>query len=73
MLVQKKRWNNEVIDYRKVTKPDVFPLSRITDLLDQLGKAQFFSTLDLVAGYWQVQMHPEAKGEDSIHHQPWPF
>ena len=37
------------IDYRqlnKVTKPDVYFLPRSYDLLDQLGKAQLFSTLD---------------------------
>lgn len=52
------------IDYRqlnKVIKPDIFPLPRISDLLDQLGKAQFFSTLDLAASYWQVQMHPDSQ------------
>jgi len=43
-----------------VTKSDTFPLPRIDDLLDQLGKAQYFSTLDLASGYWQVQVHPLA-------------
>ena len=28
-------------------------------MLDQLGSSQFFSTLDLAAGYWQIKMHPE--------------
>ena len=52
------------IDYRAlnaVTKNDQFPLPRIDDLLDQLGKTNFFSTLDLSAGYWQVKMHPDSK------------
>ena len=40
-----------------VTKADVFPLPHIYNLLDQLGKSKFFTTLDLGAGYWQVQMH----------------
>ena len=44
------------VDYRKlnfVTKPDKFPLPRIDDLLDQLGKSKYFSTLDLAAGNTQ--------------------
>ena len=52
------------IDYgglNAVTKTDQFPLPWIDDLLDQLGKAKYFSTLDLASGYWQVKMHPVSK------------
>jgi len=52
------------IDYRalnSVTKPDPFPLPRIDDLLNQLGKSQYFSTLDLAAGYWQIKVDKESK------------
>ena len=49
VLVRKKDGTMRFcIDYRqlnKVTKPDVYPLPRISDLLDQLGKAQFFRPL----------------------------
>ena len=41
------------VDYRilnSVTKRDVFPLPRINDLLDQLGKSTYYSTLDLASG-----------------------
>ena len=47
------------IDYRKVnslTVKDSFPLPRIDDTLDVLGGANFFTTLDLASGYWQVQV-----------------
>ena len=47
------------IDYRNlnsVTKPDLLPLPRIDDLLDKLGKARYFTTLDLAAGYWQIKV-----------------
>ena len=48
-----------VVDFRKlnqVTKKDRYPLPNISDTLDALGQAKFFSTLDLAAGYWQGQM-----------------
>ena len=57
------------IDYRglnSVTKSDTFPLPRIDDLLDQLGKAKYFSTLDLAAGYWQVQLHPDSRAKSAF-------
>ena len=64
VLVRKKDGSLRFcIDYRHlnlVTKPDVFPLPRMDDLLDQLGRSKFFSTLDLASGYWQVKMHPDS-------------
>ena len=51
------------IEYRcinAVTKPDVYLLPRTDNLLDQLAKSHFFSTLELAAGYWQVQVHPNS-------------
>ena len=50
------------IDYRKLngmTKKNSYPLPRIDETLDSLGGNQFFSTLDLKSGYWQVGMHPD--------------
>ena len=45
------------IDFRKindVTKKDVFPLPRISDLLESMASARFFTTLDAASGYWQI-------------------
>ena len=52
------------VDYRHlnaVTKMDVFPLVRVDDTLDMLSHTQYFSTLDLAAGYWQVQMDKDSQ------------
>ena len=35
---------------------DVFPLPHVDDTLEMLSQTRYFSTLDLVAGYWQVKM-----------------
>lgn len=51
-----------VIDYRKLndkTVEDKYPLPNIDDILDKLGRAHYFTTLDLASGYHQVEMHPQ--------------
>lgn len=48
-----------VVDYRRlnqVTIDDKYPLPNIDNILDKLGKAQYFSTLDLAKGYHQILM-----------------
>ena len=52
------------IDLRKLnnrTVKDAYSLPRIESILDSLGGAQIFFTLDLKAGYWQVEMAEECK------------
>ena len=50
------------IDYRplnEVTCKDRYPLPRIDEILDALGKAKIFSTLDATSGYYQIAMKEE--------------
>lgn len=65
VMVQKKDGTHRFcVDYRslnQVTKPDTFPLPRIDDLLDQLGKSKYFTTLDLASGFWQIRVHPDSQ------------
>ncbi|CAM5113978.1 unnamed protein product [Eretmochelys imbricata] len=52
------------VDYHKlntVTHPDNYPMPRIDELLEKLGRAQFISTLDLTKGYWQVPLDESTK------------
>ena len=52
------------VDYRKVndvSRFDAYPMPRVDELLDRLGTARFFSTLDLTKGYWQIPLSPESK------------
>ena len=42
-----------------ITKKDNYPLPRIDELLDSLHEAQWFTTLDLASGYWQIKVKPE--------------
>ena len=52
------------VDYHRLnslTIKDAYPLPRIDDSLRLLGNQQWFSTMDLDSGYWQVAMSPEAK------------
>ena len=53
-----------VTDFRRVnsiTKTDTYPLPRIDDCIDQIGRAVFVSKVDLLKGYWQVPLTERAK------------
>ena len=74
VLVRKKDGSLRFcMDFRllnSLTKPDVFPLPLMYDLLDQLQRSKYFSTLDLTSGYWQVQLHHDSREKTAfITHQ----
>lgn len=57
-LVKKKDGSLRMcVDYRRlnsVLREDAYPMLRIDDLIDRLGKARFITALDLTRGYWQM-------------------
>ena len=50
------------VDYRKLneaTKVASYPLPNMTETLDRLADAKFFTTIDMVSGYHQIEVAPE--------------
>ena len=51
-------------DYRKlnnVTIKDSYPLPRIDDIIDAVGKAKFLTQIDMLKGYYQIPLTKKAK------------
>lgn len=52
-----------VIDYRslnKTTFDNKFPIPIIDEILDQLGRCQYFTIIDLAKDFHQIQMDPQS-------------
>ncbi|CAH2049166.1 unnamed protein product, partial [Iphiclides podalirius] len=73
----KQKWRL-VVDFRKLndkTIDDKYPIPNISDVLDKLGRCQYFTTLDLASGFYQVEMLPDdiSKTAFSIKHGHFEF
>ena len=66
VVVKKKDGSNRMwVDYQKlnlVTVAGPAPMTTAVDLFGKLGKCQYYSTIDLSKGYWQIQ-----GAEEDIH------
>uniref|UniRef100_A0A8C5LU94 Gypsy retrotransposon integrase-like protein 1 n=1 Tax=Leptobrachium leishanense TaxID=445787 RepID=A0A8C5LU94_9ANUR len=64
VLVPKKDGTTRFcVDYRRVndcTTTDAYPMPRVDELLDQIARGHFLTTVDLCKGYWQIPLAEEA-------------
>ena len=59
----KENWRL-VVDFRQLNKKivnDKFPLTRLEDVLDRLGRAKYFSTLDMTSSFHQINLSEELR------------
>ena len=52
------------IDFRRLnsrTKKDAYPLHQMQETMESMVGAQFFSTMDLKSGFWQVKMAKDSQ------------
>ncbi|MDJ0933722.1 RNase H-like domain-containing protein [Breoghania sp.] len=56
-------------DYRKVnavTRTDSYPIPRLEECIDSVGRSKYVTRIDLLKGYWQVPMTDRAKEVSSF-------
>ena len=71
VVLVKKANSNEyrfAVDYRKLNKisrPQAYPIPRLSDIFDAIGEAnaQFFTSLDLGKAFWQVPLSEDSKSK----------
>jgi len=63
LMVKKKDGGYRmVVDYRKLNMhiiTDPFPLPRIQQILEDLGGCKYFTTFDLMNGFYNIKIHPK--------------
>ena len=70
VLVKKKDGSLRMcVDYRRlnaISDADAYPMPRVDDMIDALGKAKYITTLDLARGYWQVPVQEESRSRTAF-------
>lgn len=55
------RFCNDFRQLNKISKFDAYPMPRVDEIIEKLGKAQYLTTLDITKGYWQIPLTPNAR------------
>ncbi|XP_070571314.1 uncharacterized protein [Ptychodera flava] len=57
------------VDYRRlnqITQFDAYPMARIDEILDEIGRSKFISSLDLTKGYWQIPLDDDSRAKSAF-------
>ncbi|KAL1259008.1 hypothetical protein QQF64_009585 [Cirrhinus molitorella] len=60
------RFCNDFRRLNEISEFDGYPMPRVDELLDRLGRARYISTLDLTKGYWQVPLTKDARAKTAF-------
>src|SRR6185437_4295418 len=50
----------------KLTKKDSYPLPNIQTIFDSIGRSKWFTTMDLLSGFWQVMIKPKHRHKTAV-------
>ena len=48
------------------TKKDSYPLPNIQEIFHRIGRSKWFTTMDLLSGFWQVMIKPEHRHKTAV-------
>ena len=70
-----KRLCQDYREHNKLTRIDPYPIPRQDELMERVGKARYFSKVDLKSGYWQMMVHPEDQHKTTFRwgNETWQF
>ena len=57
------------VDYQRlnsIAEADAYPMPRVDEMIDRVGRAKFVTTLDLMKGYWQVPLTARTRAKTAF-------
>jgi predicted nucleotidyltransferase len=54
------------VHLNKLTRRDSYPLPNIQLIFDSIGHSRWFTTMDLLSGFWQIMIKPEHRHKTAV-------
>ena len=54
------------VKLNSLTRKDSYPLPNIQNIFDSIGKSKWYTTMDLLSGFWQVMVKPEHRHKTAV-------